>query len=241
MPRLNSGSELFKYLNSVKKYVVAGSGANTTTTEAITVGMLDTDVAAITGGAAGDYVLISGDGGVELTKISSAAGTNFVWDRPLAIAQSSGADVDEATEINLGHVEESGATFGGTYSLTPINAATSRVALASLAESAELTFEIPLLGYNNLNLQAAFGVTEAELGAGSSSDPYRVVIGRSTVGTQSSIQAFRLAGVRFDSKNVEIDILEATMEVNANITIGATTPPSLVLSGTCTAFIQRIW
>ena len=96
MPRLNSGSELFKYLNSVKKYVISGAGVNTTTTEAITVGMLDTDVVSSTGGLANDFILISGDGGVELAAITSVTATNIVWTRPLAIAQSNGADVDEA-------------------------------------------------------------------------------------------------------------------------------------------------
>ena len=44
MPRLNSGNELLKYLTTVYKYTAKSGGASTTTAEAITVDMADTDL-----------------------------------------------------------------------------------------------------------------------------------------------------------------------------------------------------
>lgn len=241
MPRLNSIDEVFQYLTTLKKYVEkTGTHGSTTTTEAITVDMADTDVTANTNFVANDEVLISGDGGVEIAKIGTSAATNFIWTTPLQIAQSSGATVVEASAIDLGHVGEEGITFGGTQTITPINAATSRTPLGYIIATAELTFSVPLLGTNNLNLQTVFGATEGEQGTGVAADPYVVVIDGNTIGTQG-LSAYRAVGTLYDGSNIEIDFLGVTVEINVSRNIGGTTVQGYTLNGKATGFMQRIW
>lgn len=240
MPRLGTGSELFKYLNSVKKYTIqTSSGGDTTTTEAIVAGDTAFDVTATTNFTTGDYAMVDGSGGTELVKLGTVASTMPVT-RPMIIAQNTGARLVEAVEADLGHVAEGGIQFGGSATITEIKAATSRTAIAFIADAAILTWTIPLLGYNNLNLLAAFGATESEAGSGSAAAPYAALIGQDTVNTQT-LFCLRATGVRHDSKIVEVDFLDCTVEVNVNVTIGAPNPDGITMTGKCASIIQRIW
>lgn len=244
MPRQNSIDEVFQYLTSFKKYVEStGTHGSTTASEAITQDMAATNIASSTNFAGTEYVLISGDGGVEIAKMASIdAGPpiDVTWTRPLAIAQSSGATVVEATEIDMGHVGEEGITYGGTQTITPINAATSRTPLGYIIAAAELTFSVPLLGTNNLNLQSVFGATEGEQGAGSAADPYYVVIDGNTIGTQGTL-GLRATGSLYGGEIIEVDFLGVTVEINVSRNIGGTAVTGYTLNGKCTGFIQRIW
>jgi hypothetical protein len=241
MPRLNSIDEVFQYLTKWEKIVEkTGTHGSTTTTEAITADMADTDVTANTNFVANDYVLISGSGGVEVSKIGTSAATNFIWDRPIQIAQDSGAAVVEASVIDLGHVAEDGITWGGTQTITPINAATSRTPLGYIIASAELTFSGTLLGTNNLNLQTSYGATEGEQGAGTAADPYVAVIDGNTIGTQA-LMALRLTGSLYGGESIEVDLLGVTVEINVSRNMGGTAVQGFTVNGKCTGFMQRIW
>lgn len=240
MPRLNSGSELFKYLNSIKKYYIQPSSpGDTTTTAGLSAGDTSVTVAATTNFTTGDKAIIDGSGGVELVTLGTVAST-MPFTRPILTAQASGARLVEALEVDLGHVAEGGIQFGGSLTLTSVKASTSRTAIAFFADAAELTWSIPLLGYNNLNLQAAFGATEGESGLGTSVSPYAVLLGQATIATQG-LHCYRLAGVRQDGKNVEVDLLGATVEVNTSITVGSANPEGITIQGKCSSIIQRIW
>ena len=77
MPRTNSGSELYQYLNRFEKFIIfPATTADTVTTAAIEAGDTTVDLTAVTGFADGDYVMIDGDGGVEITRISGAPATS---------------------------------------------------------------------------------------------------------------------------------------------------------------------
>jgi len=241
MPRSGSGSELFQYLNKFYKFVIQPTTpGDTTTAGAITAGDTDVDVTAITNFTAADFVMIDGDGGVEIQTIGTPATTPMPVTRPFLVAQSSGARFVEAQRIDLGHVAEGGIQFGGSSTLTEIKAATSRTAIAFFGESTTLTLTAPLLGYNNLNLQAVFGATESETGSGTASAPYAVVIDSNTVGTQG-LHCYRAEGVLYDGRIVQVDFVQATVEINNNITIGAANPDGMTLNAKVTAFHQRIW
>lgn len=240
MPRTNSGSELFQYLDKFYKFVITtGTPGDTTTAEAIVAGATEVEVAAATNFTAADFVMIDGSGGVEIQAIGTPATTMPVT-RPFLIAQDSGARFVEATRIDMGHVAEGGLQFGGSQTLTEIKAATSRTAIAFFGESTTLTLTVPLLGYNNLNLQSVFGVTEGESGSGTEAAPYGAVIGQDTVGTQG-LHCYRAEGTLYDGRIVQVDFTQATVEVNANITIGAPNPDGMTLNAKVTSFIQRIW
>lgn len=240
MPRSNSGGELLQYLTSVLKYTIKPAGASTLTSEAVTVDMADTDVVSITGVAAADVLTVSGSGGMELMEVTSAASANIVWKNPLQVAQNSGAAVVEMVAVNLNHIAEAGIKFGGSLTLTTIKAATSRVAIAFFPSAAEFTFEIPTLGWNNLSLLAAFGAPETENGVGSAADPYAAAIHSGNVATEATT-CFRCLGALHDGRIVQLDICDATIEVNVNATMGAPNPEGFVLAGKATTFIQRIW
>lgn len=243
MPRLNSGNELLKYLTTVYKYTQKSGGASTTTAEAVTVDMADTDVSAITGISGGDFMFVDGSGGVELMEVTSASSgppANVVWKWPLQIAQNSGASVVEAQQVNINHIAEGGITIGGSQSSTPINAATSRVAIAEFGQSAEFTFSIPVLGWNNLNFLAAFGAPETEQGAGSSSDPYAAALTAANVGTET-LTCFRCVGTLENGDTFVFDILDATVVVNVSATIGAANPEGFTIAGKCGGFASRIY
>lgn len=241
MPRLNNGNELFKYLTQVTKYTPkSGTAGSTTTTEAITVDMADTDVASESNFAANDFVFIDGSGGTELVEVASASTGNLVWTWPLVIAQNSGATVVEAVAANMNHIAEGGITFGGSQSVTAIRAATSRSAIAFFAQSAEFTFSIPCLGHNNLNLLAAFGAPETEIGAGTSGDPYAAAITSTNVNTEG-MTCFRCTGTLEGGQTVVFDILDVTVEVNVSAVIGAPNPGGFTINGKCTGFAQHIY
>jgi hypothetical protein len=241
MPRTNNGNELFKYLTTVTKFTLAtGTPGDTTTSEAITVDMADTDVASETNFSANDYVFIDGSGGTELAQVATPTAGNLAWTWPLLIAQNSGATVKEATGVSVNHIAEGGITFGGSQSVTAIRAATSRSAIAFFAQSAEFTFSIPCLGHNNLNLLAAFGAPETEQGAGTSADPYAAAITSSNVNTEG-MTCFRLTGTLEGGDTVVFDILDVTVEVNVSAVIGAPNPGGFTINGKCTGFAQHIY
>jgi hypothetical protein len=241
MPRTNSGSELFQYLDHFYKFVIqSGTIGDTTTAAATVVGTASVDVVASTNFTAGDYVMVDGDAGVEVMTLGTIATTPMPTTVPFLLASSSGARMVEAQRIDMGHVAEGGIQFGGSQTLTEIKAATSRTAIAFFGESTTLTMTVPLLGYNNLNLLATFGATESEDGSGTSSDPYGAAISSDTVGTQG-LHCYRAEGTLYDGRIVQIDFTGATVEVNANITIGAPNPDGMTLNAKVTSFIQRIW
>jgi hypothetical protein len=241
MPRQNSIDEVFQYLTTMYKFVEkTGTHGSTTASEAITADMADTDVASETNFANGDFVLISGSGGVEISNAATVSAGNLAWDRPVQIAQDTGATIVEASRIDVGHIGEEGVTFGGTQTITPINAATSRTPLGYIIQAAELTFSVPMLGTNNLNLQSVFGVTEGEQGAGTPSDPYVAVIDGNTIGTQG-LSAWRAVGSLYGGEIIEIDFLGVTVEINVSRNIGGTAVTGYTLNAKATGFLQRIW
>jgi hypothetical protein len=242
MPRTNSGSELFQYLNTFYKFVIhPTTPGDTTTTSAIVQGDSTVDITATTNFADTDFVMIDGDAGVEITQIDGTpVTTNCPVDRPLLLAQSSGARFVEAQRIDMGHVAEGGIQFGGSQTLTEIKAATSRTAIAFFGESTTLTLTVPLLGYNNLNLLSVFGATESEIGSGTEAAPYAAGVTSDTVGTQG-LHCYRAEGQLYDGRIVQVDFTQATVEVNANITIGAPNPDGMTLTAKVTSFLQRIW
>lgn len=243
MPRTGNELELYQYLNSATKYVEqAGTHGDTTTAAQTTAGgTAGVNVTATTNFTNGDPCLLSGSAGQELVSINGTVATTPLPLTQIALVHPAGTRLVEAQAISLGHLDETGLTFGGRVTAQLIRAATSRLPLTTLPEPGEFTFRFALLGWNNLNLQAAFGVPEAELGAGSAANPYLVAITGGNIGTQSALQVFRFAGVGKGAQNIQIDLCGAQVQVDVNAQVGTANPPVLTMSGNYTAIIQRIW
>lgn len=243
MPRLNSGLELFQRLTSIEKFVLASPApiGDTTTSALVAAAALNLPLTAFTNFANGDPLFIIGSGGFELNAINGTPAAITPLAFPLALAQAAGARVAEARRIDLGHLDENGVTMNGSLTLTPVNAATSRVAIASIAGQGTLGGSFNLRGYNNLNLQTVFGATEGEAGTGTATDPHTAVIDQNTVGSQNSLLVFRARGLRNDGSVVQTDFVQCTPSVNAQVQMGGTNPAVLGVAFNCTGIIQRIW
>lgn len=241
MPRLNTGLEVFKDLSSVTKYqVAAGTHGNTTIATQRAVGDQNALITAITNFANGDPVFITGANGTELNALNATPNTTQPMLYRSAFVFPVGSTFEEAVAIPVGHIDESGLTFGGSLTLTPVLAATSRTPIAFISGQADLTFSFNLRGFNILNFQTVFGAPESEIGVGTAVDPYQGAVGSGNVGTQGQ-QAFRFVGTRHDGSTVQLDILDAKIEVNVNTQLGGQTPAVLPATGKCTNFILRHW
>ncbi len=241
MPRLNNGLEVFKFLTSVTKYVIqTGTIGDTTTTSATTNGGTGANVTALTNFTASDPCFLTGSAGTELVTIGTPATTPMPMGQTLLV-HPIGTRLVEAQAIGVGHIGEGGVSFSGQLTLDPIKAATSRTPIAYFAQPGTFNFDFDLLGWNNLNLQAAFGVTEGEIGAGSSGAPYGVAINGANIGNQSSLQGFRFLGTNNNAQTVQLDLMGASIEVNVNSNLGGTGVSSIKLSGKFTDLFSRIW
>jgi hypothetical protein len=239
MPRLNNGLEVLKGISKVELFSIAATPGDTVTTEALAKLAATVDVTSATGFTSGDPVFIIGDGGVELNAVGTPA-TEMPLKFKAAIAQSIGARFVEAVARNVGHVTGAGVQYSASLQLTPIDAATSVTPIAYQRGSGELSASLALRGMNNLNMQLAHGVDEGETGVGSEADPSQIVIGGIDLGTHG-IQCMRVHGYRFDGKIVLWDYLNITVEVQAQINKGGTTPAEIPLRVKMDTMVQRIW
>lgn len=243
MPRGNGSQDLYRYLNAVKKYVEqAGTHGDTTTSAQTTAGgIAGVNVAAITNFTNTDPCLLSGSAGTEMVKINGTVATTPLPLTQIALVHPIGTRLVEAQEIDMGHIGENGLTFGGTVTAQLVRAATSRIPIATIPEPGEFSFTFDLLGWNNLNLQAVFGVPEGELGAGSAANPYLAAINGANIGTQSALQVFRFEGTLNDARTVWIDLCGAQVQVNVNAQVGSSNIPSLTMAGSYSGIIQRVF
>lgn len=242
MSSIPSVSSIIKSLTSMSLFKIQPTTpGDTTTTSALAREAATIPVAAITGFADTEPFFIVGSGGTELNAVSGTpAGTDIVPARPIALAQDSGARVVEAIEYPLGHVAEGSARLTGTSTTTPIPAATAQVPIGYLSSGGALGFALSLLSFDTRSLALAFGQDELETGAGTSSDPWTTVIGQLSVGTHS-LACIRGRAVRKDGKTVEVDFLDCTVTVNADVNFSGKAVNAIAVAGSCTSHIVRIW
>jgi hypothetical protein len=243
MPRQNDATELFRKLTAFDLFrIQSGTIGDTTTTAAIlgdgteaTVG-----VTAITNFTNGDPVFISGDGGVELNAINGTVATAMPMRYKPKLAQAIGARFVEAVRVPLGKIAEGGVSISPSRSLTAIPSALDDFPIAYIEGPVEVTFSVPLLGYNIPNWQLLLGYAEAETGVGTSADPWQGVIGAVNQ-TLLGLQAFRLTGSRHDGKTVLVDLLDAKLETSGSIDHNRQAPSVLSVTGRVTKMIVRVY
>jgi len=242
MPRQNDGTELFRKLTAFDLYRIAsGTFGDTTTTAAILGDGTETTVAvtAITNFANGDPVFISGSGGVELNAVNGTPATAMPVKFKPKLAQASGARFVEAVKVPLGKVAEGGVSISPSRSLTAIPSALDDFPIAYIEGAVEVSFTVPLLGYNIPNWQLLIGYAEGETGTGTAADPWQGVIGAVNQ-TLLGLQAFRLEGLRHDGKTVLVDLLDAKLETSGSVEHNRTAPAQLSVTGRVTKMIIRV-
>lgn len=229
MPRTNDNRELLKQLDLVERFVQT-SGGDTTFTTAITTGLTLGTVAATTSFVSADPVFIIGDAGTELNFITGTPATAMPFQYKLQLAQSVGARMLEMQKLTLGDIDPSGVKITSSQSLNSIMSAIANNPIAQFASPVELGFEIPVMGMNNLNMAAFFGITEAETGAGSVADPYTLTVGQDNINTQGYL-GYRISGTFFDGRRVYFDLVDARQNANGTITVNRQSPSVLTLNG----------
>jgi hypothetical protein len=224
MPRLNSGQELFRRLDSIRIYrIQTTSPGDTTLTTALTTSVTVATIAATTSFATSDFVMIIGSGGVELNRLGTALSTAQTLTRRVGIPQNAGARFVEATETDLGFIDDGGLVISPSQSLTPINSALSALPVQYISGIGEISATFNLMGFNVQTLHTIMGITESEVGAGSAADPFQGFVLGSQMGSQTT-QCIRATGSRYDGQTIEVDLLDARVEVQGQITMNRQAP-----------------
>lgn len=242
MPSIPSTASIIKSLTSIDLYQIQPTTpGDTTLTANAARAATSLTVAAITNFASADPIFLVGDGGTELNSINGApSGTTIVPAQPLAIAQSTGARVVEAVKYALGHIAEGSARLTGSSSTVPIPAATSAVPIGFLSTGGTLGFAIAGLSFDSRILNLAFGQDQLETGAGTSGDPWTMVVGQLSVGTHS-LACLRGLATRKDGKTVQVDMLDCTVTVAADVNYSGKAVNPIAIAGSCTAHVIRWW
>lgn len=238
MPRSNNGQELFRKLDTLQVFRQAGS-TQTTAAAQITAGQAAVNFAATTGFTANDAVLLLGSGGAELNGITALTPTTAVpLLYPAIVPNPSGTQILRVTGVSLGHIGEDGIQLGGSAPLVAINSALAGAPIGYIYGYGELTAALSLLGFNNLNLQTMFGITEAEIGTGASTAPYAAAILGANIGTQAA-QCVRATGTRVDGTNVIVDFNDCKIEPQGTINLQRTAPTTLPINLRFTSMVVR--
>lgn len=238
MPRLNNGNELFRKLDTLTVFRQAGS-TQTTTSAAITASQATINIASGTGFTANDPVIILGDQGAELNAITAATPITAVpLLYPAIVPAAAGAQVYRAVATVLGEIEEAGIRLSGSAPLTPINSALKSVPVGYIYGQGELQAALGLLGFNALNLQTMFGITEGEIGSGSTAAPFAAAILGQNIGTQG-IQCVRATGTRVDGATVILDFNNCKIEPQGEIPLQRTAAVPLPINLRFTSMVYR--
>lgn len=244
MPRLNSGLEVLERLTSMRKFYLPDPVVKTTSTGAIAKAASALTLASAVGFADEDDILVASEAGAELLHVSALAGAAVTSATPAAIAHPSTSPIQiyKALSADLGHLDENGVQMTGAMQLQPVNASTSKVAIAYIAQAGTLGGNFSLRGYNNPNLATVFGMPEpSEAGqTGTEANPYALAITERGIGT-ASLLCFRGRGVLIDGSIVEVDFVNCRPSVNANVQLGGNNPATLGVAFNCTAIVSKIW
>ena len=240
MPRQLDGTSIFRKLTSLSWIRIASGTIGDTVTNAAIVGdgsEATVGVAAITNFTSGDKVLVIGDGGVECLKIGTPNLTMPVSYKP-KVPQSSGARFVEAVAVALGKIAEQGIQISPSKSLTEVISSVDDTPVAFIDGPVSLAIAAPLLEWSGLNWQLITGFADEETGAGSAADPYQYIVGKVNQTLQGT-QVFRMEGLRHDGKFVQVDFLDARVEVSGSVDHNRQGPAVLPLSFRATKMIVR--
>lgn len=242
MPRLLTDNPIWRKITALDMYEIAsGTIGDTTTTGAVAQAATSIPITATTNFTAGDPAFLIGDGGFELiSAIGTPNVTQTITNQKIFFPQSTGARFVEAVKTALGRLSKDGLGLSPTKTLTAIEAADRDLPVAYIESATELEVSFGLLEFTGVNLQLITGFADEEIGTGTSSDPYTTGLGKLNQTLRSNI-CFRATGVRHDGKNIQMDFLNARIQVSGTIQMNrsqeAITPGSLKF----TQMIMRQW
>jgi hypothetical protein len=240
--RLNNGQEVLAKLAKLYKYYRPATSPTTDVTDgAIAVDDAVIDPTTIATWTTGDDIIVVGTGGMDLLKLGTVPGSGTIplVGRPAVLAQAAGAVMTKATVKDLGYIEDAGSTLSASSSKSPIGAANAGGPIAYIdADTAEITFAWAQRESSIRNIAQAFGVDEDSIrGAGTTNNPYRILISGDTIGLATNF-CLRAEARKVDGTYQIFDILNAFPEVNvsANI-VGKGSPTVWGCSVKCTHIV----
>jgi hypothetical protein len=218
--RLNNGAELARFLRSIEKfYIPTTTPVLDTISAPITADAAAVTVTTFASFASSDYVFVDGAGGLELNQLGTKPGSSAPIPvvRPFMLAQPAGAAIKKVTRQDLGFIEDAGGTFTTAASKTGIGAANSRAAIAYIdGDTPEQQFSFSLRESSLRNIATAYGADEDAIkGNGTTADPYRLLIGRSNIGSAANF-CLRAKGLLVSGKTLNADIMNCFPEVNVS-------------------------
>lgn len=242
MPRLLTGQEVWKSLDTFQVFRQVSGGGSTTAAAAITAGATVANFASTTTFAASDPLFIVSAAGTELNAIGAAVTptTAVPLLYPAAISAASGAQLLEAVATSLGHIQQGGFSFNPGTPLVPVFSALGHLPVTYLRGFGEFVANFGLLGFNVLNFQSMFGMTENEGGAGTSANPYRGAITGGDVGTQG-VQCLRATGTRQDGSSIIADFNNAFIAPAGPVALSRGVETALPCEVRFTSYVVRIY
>lgn len=241
--RLNNGTELARFLKTIKKfYIPTTTPTVDTTAAAILVDDDDVTVSTFASWATGDDIIVEGTGGMELNKLGTKPGSSAPIPvvRPFMLAQDTAASIKKATMKDLGYIEDAGGTFATSASKTGIGAANARSAIAYIdGDTPEQQFSFSLRESSLRNIATAYGADEDSIrGTGTSTDPYRLLIAPDTIGSQGNF-CLRASGLYVNGKTLHADIMNCFPEVNVSAQFVGKGSPTVW--GVSVKFTHLVW
>ena len=224
MPRTKTKGELWRELRFL--YVLRDGGTgNTTLNAAPAKGALSITIASGTGFANGDRIRVGSEDLIEEHVIASGGGTTtLTLQTELHRAHAIGEAVVERTQTDLGHLNDDGVVMTAPGDHNPVTIGTRALTWAYLIGHTELVYSFSIVNWNLENLATAFGIPEnLILGAGSSGDPWRLVLDPTDYATQAN-QSFAFEGIRHDGSTIRGEAWAAEPNVTAlNATLARAT------------------
>jgi hypothetical protein len=224
MPRTKTKGELWRRLDFL--YILRDGGTgDTTVNSAASKGDLTVTIASGTGFADSDRIRVGSEDKIEEHVIASGGGTTtLTLQTELHRDHAVGDAVVERVQTDLGHLTDDGVTLTSPGDHNAVNIGTRTLAWAYLIGHTEFSTEFSLASWNLENIATAFAIPESLiLGAGSSTDPYRVVLDPEDYATDLNL-SFAFEGILLSGDTVRGEIWGAEVDVTAlNATLARAT------------------
>jgi hypothetical protein len=160
---------------------------------------------------------------------------------PAQFAHEIGAAVKLLSELDLGYIEEGGATLSGSSSTGSVSAANARGKIwQSEPDIGDLGISWGHRAASLENIASAYGMDESGVkGDGTTNNPYRLMVHPNTMGTQIDY-AYWLSGLYKNNKIGNLLLLNPTPTIAVNTAFGAKNQPAVFTVG-CLYTHKFIW
>ena len=234
MARTNTNAELFKALTQFGMMDDStGSPVSTTLSAAEAVGQTAIGVAAITNGAAGDYVRIGDDANYEVAQIeATASGPTFTMKSGIAYAHDAGEAVVELTRTDLGDLSDDGVSVEPVGDRERIDFATQRHYGDYNIRHTDFSVTVNLENLSPENMGTVMGIPDTNVtGAGTTADPHVTDWTPDNIDSIDPVH-FWARGTLGNGQTVEVQFWDCRIDPSKTVTLarGQDAPMTLTMN-----------